>query len=137
MVSSWLLSAVVIVSVQADPRDGKQLFSSSRFSSSGLVFPGPPGQNGPSSQRARPAQIRPASDELLAMEKSDGFVPVRQVPPQRPQQQGPSARQGNEPRPSSNNGGQPVRQAGPERPFQVRMRIINNYSMDCYVNVFM
>lgn len=67
----WLASAVILVS----STDG-QLFSSSRFSSSGLVFPGPPatGQrrkgnedvpstrlsadsvpfNAPSSQRSRP-----------------------------------------------------------------------------------
>lgn len=112
MVSACLLA--VIVSVHAG-RDKRQLFSSSRFSSSGLVFPGPPSNPGPQ-QRARPVQPRPAED-LLAVEKSDTVGPApgfngpanRQGPPQQQRgQQGPNFRNG--PRPpfsASGSSGQP------------------------------
>lgn len=89
----------VIVSANAE-RQGRQLFSSSRFSSSGLVFPGPPGQQRP----GRPQQQRPVEDQL-AVEKSDSGRPPFDGPVNRPaalqqrQQQGPNFRPGNGPRP--------------------------------------
>lgn len=92
----------VIVSAQA------QLFSSSRFSSSGLVFPGPPVGQRP----GRPLQQRQTEDQI-AVEKSDvgrqGFEgPAnRPAPLQQRQQPGPNFRPGNGPRPpfAPGNGG--------------------------------
>lgn len=112
----------VIVSAHAG-RQERQLFSSSRFSSSGLVFPGPPGQQRP----GRPQQQRPAEDQL-AVEKSDSGRPPFDGP-NRPaplqQRQGSNFRPGNGPRPPFAPGnGAPQGQPKPN-PVSDKFNILN------------
>ncbi|EFX69633.1 hypothetical protein DAPPUDRAFT_328924 [Daphnia pulex] len=110
---SALFVATAVLSVSAE-RNERQLFSSSRFSSSGLVFPGPPAtQAHPPKQQLqqragiqqRQAELPPGAGNQQASEKSDasGFVPSsRQALPQAQRfQQGPNFanRPGNGPRP--------------------------------------
>ena len=119
LVSALFVATAVLVSAE---RNERQLFSSSRFSSSGLVFPGPPAQP-PKQQLQQRAGIQqrqadiPSNANQQLSEKSDpaGFVPLNRQPrPQaQPFQQGPNFpnRPGNGPRPPFVPGSQQVSNA--------------------------
>jgi hypothetical protein len=117
---SALFAATAVVLVSAE-RNERQLFSSSRFSSSGLVFPGPPAtqaQIPPKQQLQQRAGIQQRQAELPGSqqpsEKSDtaGFVPSSRLslPQAQRFQQGPNFanRPGNGPRPPFVPGSQQV-----------------------------
>ncbi|XP_046460159.1 transcription factor SPT20 homolog isoform X2 [Daphnia pulex] len=124
---SALFVATAVLSVSAE-RNERQLFSSSRFSSSGLVFPGPPATQAhpPKQQLQQRAGIQQRQAELpagagnqQASEKSDasGFVPSsrQQLPQAQRFQQGPNFanRPGNGPRPPFVPGSQQERTLPP------------------------
>ncbi len=133
MVSAWFVAAAVLVSVNAE-RNERQLFSSSRFSSSGLVFPGPPAQQPGQGQQVRPRiQQRPVEDQL-AVEKSDLPTGNFNGRPQQPQQQRfqagpnnfrPSAPAG--PRPPFAPGSQPGQPKPNPVGLEIQILISNSY----------
>lgn len=113
VVSAWFIAAAVLVSADAE-RNERQLFSSSRFSSSGLVFPGPPAQQAKQvlQQRAGnpggPQQPQP-SENLAGLGPSNNRPLLPQPAAQQRFQQGPNfQRPANGPRPPFIPGNQPV-----------------------------
>lgn len=114
VVSALFIATAVLVSADAD-REERQLFSSSRFSSSGLVFPGPPSQQPKQvlQQRAGnpggPQQPQPQEKSDLAGAGPSNNRPLLPQPQQQRSQIGPNfQRPSNGPRPPFVPGSQPV-----------------------------